>query len=226
MEKKKSNGSSYSSLTLQHSAEQKKSHLEVCSPQETEFSFFLFKSDLNTSLLCALLFKVQFPFHWTGSTSLYILHKDNSQGTTVRKHCGMWGRGRQAGMWRQGWRGKFKENKFPTTGRAKDRGNYCFSLTRCVRNMDPVAVGGLPRFLRLLQKTVNSGTRQNVSQLLHWLQWTAISESLPVLSTMIRTCSAPLELFSDAYLIHISPLSWGVFLLLLLSELAFKVLYP
>jgi len=57
------------------------------------------------------------------------------------------------------------------------------------------------------------------------LQWTAISECLPVLGTTIRICSAHFERFSDGYLIRISPLSGGVFLLLLLSELAFKVPY-
>lgn len=41
------------------------------------------------SLLSTLLFGVQFPFHYTGSTSLYVLHKDNSQGTTVRRHLYM-----------------------------------------------------------------------------------------------------------------------------------------
>lgn len=108
-----------------------------------------------------LLFRVQFPFHCTGITSLYIFRKGNSQRTTVRKHCCTWGRGREAERWRQEQREKFKENNFPATGRAKNRGNYCFSLTCYVGNMDPVTAGGLLKFLSVLQRTVISGIRHS-----------------------------------------------------------------
>lgn len=121
-----------------------------CTPQATESAKI--KSDPNTSLFWELLFRVQFPFHW-----LAALFFTYSQGTIVRKHLSTWGRGREAENWRQGWREKFKP-KFLATGRAKKRGNYCFSLT-CVE-MDPVAVGG-PKFPSVLQKTVISGIRQN-----------------------------------------------------------------
>lgn len=181
-----------------------------CIPQATESAKI--KSNPNVSLLWALLFNLCF---WL--TALFFAY---SQGTIMRKHSCIWSRGRESENWRQWWREKFK-TKFLATGRAKNRGKYSFFLIYV--EMNPVAVGMFPS---MLQKTVISGIRQN-----DW--WTAAMWSLviavnynqwvTVLSTMIYKYSPCLELRSDEYLIPTSPLLGGAFLLLHLSELAFKV---
>lgn len=186
-----------------------------CIPHATESAKI--KSKLIASLLQALLFRAQFPFHW-----LVTLFFRYSQGTIVRKYSCIWGRGREAENWRQGWREKFK-NKFLAAGKDKNRWKYWLSLT-CVE-MDLVVVGVFPS---VSQKTVISGIRQN-----DW--WTAAMWPLviavyyhqwvTVLNTMIHKCSAHLELSAVEYLIPTSPLLEKAFLLLYSSELAFKVPY-